>query len=170
MIATLRRRRVPSLPAAAVTVVAAVMFITWTRFGDTSAGCFRPGATLSAAGDDLDAAWRVFQDVKAPAPVDNGFIVATAIAIWLLAFVADWAAFRARAAFEALLPATTLFLFSAAARRHPVAGCRRPPCSRRPPCCSCCSTARSSRSAVLDLGREPPAHRAAGRCSAPAPR
>ena len=44
----------------------------------------------------------------------NGFIVATAIAIWFMAFVADWAAFRARAAFEALLPATTLFLFAAA--------------------------------------------------------
>jgi transglutaminase-like putative cysteine protease len=114
VVATLRRRRLPLLPAAAVTGVAAVLFITWTRFGDTVGYLLPTGATLGAAGDDLDAAWRVFQDVKAPAPVVNGFIVATAIAIWLLAFVADWAAFRARAAFEALLPATTLFLFAAA--------------------------------------------------------
>jgi transglutaminase-like putative cysteine protease len=114
VVATLRRRRVPVLPAAAITGLAAVLFITWTRFGDTVGYLLPTGATLSAAGDDLDAAWRVFQDVKAPAPVVNGFIVATAIAIWLLAFVADWAAFRARAAFEALLPATTLFLFAAA--------------------------------------------------------
>jgi transglutaminase-like putative cysteine protease len=114
VVATLRRRRVAVLPAAAITVVAGLLFISWTRFGDTLGYLLPTGATLSAVGDDLDAAWRVFQDVKAPAPVVNGFIVATAIAIWFLAFVADWAAFRARAAFEALLPATTLFLFAAA--------------------------------------------------------
>ena len=114
VVATVRRRRVALLPAAAITAVAGVLFITWTRFGDTVGYLLPTGATLSAAGDDLDAAWRVFQDVKAPAPVVNGFIVATAITIWFLAFVADWAAFRARAAFEALLPATTLFLFAAA--------------------------------------------------------
>ncbi|HEY6697871.1 MAG TPA: DUF3488 and transglutaminase-like domain-containing protein, partial [Acidimicrobiales bacterium] len=114
VVATLRRRHVALLPAAAITAMAAVLFITWTRFGDTVGYLLPTGATLSAAGDDLEAAWRVFQDVKAPAPVVNGFIVATAVAIWFLAFVADWAAFRARAAFEALLPATTLFLFAAA--------------------------------------------------------
>jgi transglutaminase-like putative cysteine protease len=114
VVATLRRRRVALLPAAAITAVAGVLFITWTRFGDTVGYLFPTGATLTAAGDDLNDAWRVFQDVKAPAPVVNGFIVATAVAIWFLAFVADWAAFRARAAFEALLPATTLFLFAAA--------------------------------------------------------
>jgi transglutaminase-like putative cysteine protease len=114
VVATLRRRRVALLPAAAITAAAGILFISWTRFGDTLGYLLPTGATLSALGDDLDAAWRVFQDVKAPAPVVNGFIVATAIAIWFLAFVADWAAFRARAAFEALLPATTLFLFAAA--------------------------------------------------------
>jgi transglutaminase-like putative cysteine protease len=114
VVATLRRRRVALAPAAAITAVAAVLFLTWTRFGDTVGYLLPTGATLSAAGDDLHDAWRVFQDVKAPAPVVNGFIVATGTAIWFLAFVADWAAFRARAAFEALLPATTLFLFAAA--------------------------------------------------------
>jgi transglutaminase-like putative cysteine protease len=114
VVATLRRRRVALLPAAAITAAAGILFISWTRFGDTLGYLLPTGATLSALGDDLDGAWRVFQDVKAPAPVVNGFIVATAIAIWFLAFVADWAAFRARAAFEALLPATTLFLFAAA--------------------------------------------------------
>jgi transglutaminase-like putative cysteine protease len=114
VVATLRRRRVALLPAAAVTAGAGILFISWTRFGDTLGYLLPTGATLGALGDDLDAAWRVFQDVKAPAPVVNGFIVTTAIAIWFLAFVADWAAFRARAAFEALLPATTLFLFAAA--------------------------------------------------------
>ena len=34
--------------------------------------------------------------------------------MWVIAFLADWAAFRLSAAFEALLPATTLFVFAAA--------------------------------------------------------
>ena len=114
VVAVLRRRRVPLVPAAGITVVAAVLVLSWTRFPDTVRYLLPTGGTLSAAGDDLDAAWRLFQEVKAPAPVENGFIVATGVAIWLLAYLADWAAFRAGAAFEALLPATTLFLFAAA--------------------------------------------------------
>jgi transglutaminase-like putative cysteine protease len=114
VVATLRRRRVPLVAAAGLTAVAAVLFITWTRFGDTVAYLLPTGDTLTAVGDDLDRAWQLFGDEKAPVTVLNGFIVATTAAIWILAFVADWAAFRARAAFEALLPATTLFLFAAA--------------------------------------------------------
>jgi transglutaminase-like putative cysteine protease len=114
VVAMLRRRRVPLVPAAGITVVAAVLVLSWTRFPDTVRYLLPTGGTLSAAGDDLEAAWRLFQEVKAPAPVENGFIVATGVAIWLLAYIADWAAFRAGAAFEALLPATTLFLFAAA--------------------------------------------------------
>ena len=114
VVALLRRRRVPLLVAAGLTAVAAVLFITWTRFGDTVGYLLPTSGTLTAVGDDLDRAWQLFGDEKAPVTVLNGFIVATAAAIWILAFVADWAAFRARAAFEALLPATTLFLFAAA--------------------------------------------------------
>jgi transglutaminase-like putative cysteine protease len=114
VVAALRRRRVPLLAAAGLTAIAAVLFLTWTRFGETVTYLLPTGETVRAAGDDLDAAWQLFQDEKAPVPALNGFIVATAAAIWILAFVADWAAFRARAGFEALLPATTLFLFAAA--------------------------------------------------------
>jgi hypothetical protein len=46
--------------------------------------------------------------------VENGFLAVSVAAIWLIVFVADWAAFRVMATFEALLPATTLFVFSAA--------------------------------------------------------
>jgi transglutaminase-like putative cysteine protease len=114
VVAVLRRRRVPLLPAAGITVVAAVLVLSWTRFPDTVRYLLPTGSTFSTAGNDLEAAWRLFQEVKAPAPVENGFIVATGVAIWLLVYIADWAAFRAGAAFEALLPATTLFLFAAA--------------------------------------------------------
>jgi transglutaminase-like putative cysteine protease len=114
VVTLLRRRRVPLLPAAALTAIAAVLVLTWARFGETTAWLLPTGDTLRAAGNDLDAAWQLFKDEKAPVALLNGFVVATGAAIWIVAYVADWAAFRARAAFEALLPAATLFLFSAA--------------------------------------------------------
>ena len=63
--------------------------------------------------DDLDAAWTLYQDVVAPAPVETGFVVASSLALWCIAYVADWAAFRLWVPFEATLPAGTLFLFTA---------------------------------------------------------
>jgi hypothetical protein len=46
--------------------------------------------------------------------VADGFLAASGAAIWVLAYLADWAAFRAAATFKALLPSATLFLFAAA--------------------------------------------------------
>jgi transglutaminase-like putative cysteine protease len=114
VVSVLRRLGVRLGPAAVATVAIAVVFITWTRFPDTTRWLLPTGDTVRQAGDDLSAAWKVFGDVKAPAPVENGFVVATAATIWLLVYVADWAAFRVSATFEALLPATTLFIFAAA--------------------------------------------------------
>jgi transglutaminase-like putative cysteine protease len=114
VVALLRRARVGLLLAALVTLVSGAVFITWTRFPDTTQWLLPTGETVRQFGDDLSTAWRIFGDVSAPAPVANGFIVVTAVAIWILAFVADWAAFRVSATLEALLPATTLFVFAAA--------------------------------------------------------
>jgi transglutaminase-like putative cysteine protease len=110
----LRRLGVRLVPAAAITAGVAVLFISWTRFPETTRWMLPTPDTLAQAGDDFAESWRLFGDVKAPAPVENGFVAATAIAIWVLVFVADWAAFRAAATLEALLPATTLFIFAAA--------------------------------------------------------
>jgi transglutaminase-like putative cysteine protease len=114
VVALLRRGRVGLLASALATFVTGALFITWTRFPGTSRWLLPTGDTLSQLGDDLGSAWDVFVDVSAPAPVANGFLALTAAAIWLMVFVADWAAFRVSATFEALLPATTLFVFSAA--------------------------------------------------------
>jgi transglutaminase-like putative cysteine protease len=113
-VAALRRARVHLVPAAIATVALAVIFISWTRFPDTTHWLLPTGETWTKAGDDLQAAWRLFGKVRAPAPVENGFLAVSVAAIWLIVFVADWAAFRVTATFEALLPATTLFVFSAA--------------------------------------------------------
>jgi transglutaminase-like putative cysteine protease len=113
-VALLRRARA-SLPVAAVaTVLAGFLAVSWGHYLDTTAVLLPTGTTLGAIGDDLSAAWRLFQHVEPPAPVDTGFLVASGAAIWVMVFVADWAAFRASATFEALLPSATLFLFAAA--------------------------------------------------------
>ena len=114
VVTLLRRNGVRLVPAALATLVVAVLAISWTRFGDTLAWALPTADTFRTAGDDIGGAWSLFGDVKAPAPVENGFIVTTAIVVWCIAFLADWAAFRLSAAFEALLPATTLFVFAAA--------------------------------------------------------
>ena len=114
VVTLLRRVGVRLVPAAAMTTAAAVVFIAWTRFSDTVVWGLPTADTLGAVGDDVSSAWSLFGDVRAPAPVENGFVVTTAVVIWVIAFLADWAAFRLSATFEAVLPATTLFIFAAA--------------------------------------------------------
>ncbi|HLM63945.1 MAG TPA: DUF3488 and transglutaminase-like domain-containing protein [Acidimicrobiales bacterium] len=114
LVAVLRRWGI-SLPlSAVVTAVAGALVLTWTHYLDLTVAFLPRPDVLAAAGDDLRAAWALFQDVKAPAPVDTGFMLAAGAAVWAMVFVADWAAFRASATFEALLPSATLFLFAAA--------------------------------------------------------
>jgi transglutaminase-like putative cysteine protease len=114
VVTLLRRAGVRLVPAAAITAAAAVLCITWTRFPETAAWGLPTADTFRAVGDDVSTAWSLFGKVRAPAPVQNGFVVTTAAVVWAIAFLADWAAFRVSATFEAVLPATTLFVFAAA--------------------------------------------------------
>jgi transglutaminase-like putative cysteine protease len=111
--AVLRRMRVRLVLAAALAFVAGAVCITWVQYFRTTWVLIPSPDTLSAMRLDMDNAWAVFQDVQAPAPVEPGFIVATSLAVWVIAFVADWGAFRTAVSFEALLPPATLFLFAA---------------------------------------------------------
>ena len=45
-----------------------------------------------------------FPDVKAPTEALDGFLIATSVAVWVGAILADWAAFRVDAPLEATLP------------------------------------------------------------------
>lgn len=99
--------------AAGLSAVGGALTTAWLHYRDTTAWLLPTPATVSAAVDDLGAALRTFGDVSAPAPVDVGFLVVAGLAIWTIALVGDWAAFRARMAFEALLPSAILFLVSA---------------------------------------------------------
>lgn len=67
----------------------------------------------NAATGHLADGWDRFQEVVAPAEPTTGFLLATVVAIWLVVFVADWAAFRLWAPFEAVVPASAVVLFAA---------------------------------------------------------
>jgi transglutaminase-like putative cysteine protease len=113
-VVTACRRRGFSLPTTALLMVlGAAVVSTWTCYWSTTTVGIPTGATWSAMHTDLSEAWRLYQDVKAPAPVETGFVLASAVALWCIAYVADWAAFRLWVPFEATLPAGTLFLFTA---------------------------------------------------------
>ena len=109
----LRRRGTPLLVAAPVMALGAAVVSTWVCYWSTTRVGIPTGDTWSAMQDDLDVAWSLYQDVVAPTPAERGFVVATCLAVWLVAFIADWAAFRLWVPFEATLPAGTLFLFTA---------------------------------------------------------
>lgn len=111
--AGLRQRGVSLPTAAALMVVAAALVVTWTSYWSTTVAGIPAGDTWTAMSADLGDAWRLYQDVVAPAPVERGFVVASCLALWCVAYIADWAAFRLWVPFEATLPAGTLFLFTA---------------------------------------------------------
>jgi transglutaminase-like putative cysteine protease len=111
--AALRRRGAPLAVVGVVMAAAAGLVIAWTCYWSTTTLGIPTGSTLDAVRDDLDQAWRLYQDVVAPTPARTGFVVASALAIWVIAYVADWAAFRLWVPFESTLPAATLFLFTA---------------------------------------------------------
>jgi transglutaminase-like putative cysteine protease len=108
----LRRRGVPLGATAVVMAVLAVLVTTWACYWSTTALGVPTADTWTALRDDIDAAWRLYQEEASPVPVATGFLAVSSIAVWTIVYVADWAAFRLWVPFEATLPAGTLFLFT----------------------------------------------------------
>ena len=119
--AALCRRRGLGLPLTTVVSAAVLaLFVIWViEPARVTHGL--PGADAwRAVGHDLQRAWRQFGDVVAPVKPARGFVLAAVIVTWADGLVADWAAFRLGATFEAAVPSFTLFLFGAilGANRH----------------------------------------------------
>ena len=113
LMAALRRRRVPLAVAAAMHVVAGLIVLTWLYYQGTTTLGLPSGATWELFVADLREAVRLFRDVQAPTTAVPGFVIGTAIAVWITPFLSDWSSFRLWAPFEALLPAFGLFVFGA---------------------------------------------------------
>ncbi|HEX4979985.1 MAG TPA: DUF3488 and transglutaminase-like domain-containing protein [Acidimicrobiales bacterium] len=100
--------------AALATVGAAALSAAWTVLGHTTAYGLPLPHTLRVAVDELRGAREAFEVVQAPTDAAPGFVLALVLAVGVAAFMADWAAFRLNTAIEALVPAFTLFVFTAA--------------------------------------------------------
>ncbi|MEX2658587.1 MAG: DUF3488 and transglutaminase-like domain-containing protein [Acidimicrobiales bacterium] len=115
-----RRRGLSPATTSLIALAGLAAVVSWIFLPATTAYGLPTPASLSELGEQLSSALATFREVQAPAPVEPGFVVASAIGVWVIAFVADTAAFRARATLEAAIPGATLFVFGAAlgAPRH----------------------------------------------------
>ncbi len=93
-----------SLLGLAVTI-GVVLYSSTTRF------LLPTWSTRDAARTDLQGAWKLFTEIRTPVPVHPGFVLGSCVAIWIVAFLADWAAFRIWSPFEALAPGAVVFVF-----------------------------------------------------------
>lgn len=112
-VAAVRRLGRGLLLSVVVTIVVMTLQITWTHYRPTLQAGFPTGLTRSAIDTDLTDAWNLFSEVKAPAEPVIGFVVVASLAIWVIAYLSDWAAFRLWSALETVLPSFALFVFVA---------------------------------------------------------
>lgn len=109
-----RRRGLGVGTTSLLAAVGVVFVTTWLVLSDTTVFGIPTGETISTFWRELGDAWTLFGDVKAPAPTVPGFVLAATVGVWGLALLADTAAFRAAGLVEAMVPASTLFVFGAA--------------------------------------------------------
>src|SRR5581483_9826941 len=108
-----RRLNLPAVVGYLLAVVVVALVVAWLVLPGTTTYGLPLMETLRTAGRDLSQAGADFKKVVAPTPVTDGFVIASVIGVAAAAAVADWAAFRMQATFEAVIPAFTLFLFTA---------------------------------------------------------
>jgi transglutaminase-like putative cysteine protease len=72
-----------------------------------------PGAdTWHALDQQLTNGWQLLRTAPAPAPATDGAILLAVVAVWCMASIADWAAFRRQAALGAISPALVFFVWT----------------------------------------------------------
>jgi transglutaminase-like putative cysteine protease len=109
-----RRLRLPVVVMAMVSAIGLVMTTSLIHYRDTlRAGLLPTGLTRTALDADLTAASSLFGEIGTPTATTVGFTVMIGAAVWLTAFLADWAAFRLWSTFEAIVPAFAVVIFVA---------------------------------------------------------
>lgn len=109
-----RRKRWPTWLLAIAGPTGLIVVLGLTHASETTLYGLPTGDTLEVFRQQLADAGRAFAEAEPPAPLEPGYVVAWAAAAWIVALVADAAAFRARAAFESIVPAASLFVFASA--------------------------------------------------------
>lgn len=110
----LRRIGVPLILAAPLSLLALLAVLLNALAPGTTRFLLVPTEETRAALDTIaTTSLEVFRTQRAPVEAIDGFLAAAAAGAWLAAFIVDWAALRLRLAFEPVLPAGLLFIFTA---------------------------------------------------------
>jgi transglutaminase-like putative cysteine protease len=109
--AALTRRTLSAGLAQVAMLVIGFLVAAWTCLTDTLRFGIPRGLTLHRTSLDLRAAWHGLGNELAPTHATAGFVLASFVAIWFTAWMADRLAFDLHAPVESLVPATTVFLF-----------------------------------------------------------
>ncbi len=105
-----RHYRWPLLLTAAVLAIVVALATGLIWFSETLSGGVIPSAeTLRSLDSVLRDSWSTFGDISAPARVDEGFVISLAVVGAVIAFLADWAAFRLSSPLEAIAPSAVLW-------------------------------------------------------------
>lgn len=109
-----RRLRLP-LFASAIVSLAALGILVTSRYapGTARLGIIPSRESLDTLQLLVDGGLEQFRTLRAPVESLDPFIAAAMGAAWVMAFLTDWGALRLRLAFEPVLPAGLLFIFSA---------------------------------------------------------
>ena len=107
-----RRIGLGGLATIALGAATTVLLVTWTTLLHTTFIGLPTRGTWHGLQDATTSAWETFQVVVAPVPPQPGFTMTCVAAVAITAFLGDWAAFRLRATFEAVIPSFTVFAFT----------------------------------------------------------
>lgn len=107
-----RRAGFSMLPSVLISIIGFMVLVNLLLFPETAGAIIPTQESLTLLRADLRDAWTLFQEEQAPVEAARGFVVAGGAALWLVAFLSDWAAFRLRSTLEAIVPATSIFVFT----------------------------------------------------------
>lgn len=98
--------------SALVSMVATAAALVAIHYSSTAIAAVVPtGETLDQIRIDLTQAQELFQSTTAPVAPVTGFLVVASVALWVIAFSADWAAFRLFAPGQAMIPFVAMLVF-----------------------------------------------------------
>ena len=97
-----------------VSFIATTAAVVAIHYADSAIAAIVPTAdTLLQVQADLETAQELFSSTQTPVPAVTGFLIITSLALWLIATMADWAAFRLLAPAQALIPFVAMLVFVA---------------------------------------------------------
>jgi transglutaminase-like putative cysteine protease len=113
-VAIVARRLGLNLAVTGLVSIALLVVLLMQRYtpGTAALGIIPTGATVDATRALIDGLVDNFRELESPVPPLAPFVAASMAAAWLMAFLTDWGAMRLRLAFEPVLPAGLVFLFT----------------------------------------------------------